>query len=343
MSIPDGGATFKTFRLWHPGRMRHKKSLRRLGLTAAAVLLVIAGLWAGNSSALWGAGNGRPQLLAHRGIAQTFPLAGVLADTCTATRIHPPEHGYLENTLPSMRAAFAAGAAALEFDVQVTADDQLAVIHDATLECRTDGTGRVRDHTLAELRRLDLGYGYTADGGATYPLRGEGVGLLPTVEEVVTAFPGRELLMDLKNDDPAEGERLAAYLAALPAERLGTIGVYGGDAAVAAVADRLPELRVTSKKIMKNCLLRYAGTGWTGHVPDACRHTELHLPQRYGRLLWGWPHLFTDRMRAAGTRVVLIAGDGPWSAGFDQPADLAAVPEGWSGWLWTNRVDAISR
>jgi glycerophosphoryl diester phosphodiesterase len=318
------------------------RRFRRLWLTLSVLLLVIAGLWAGNSSALWGAADGRPLLLAHRGIAQTFPLDGVQNDTCTASRIDPPDHTYLENTMASMRAAFAAGADMLEFDVQVTADQQLAVFHDSTLECRTDGTGRVREHTLAELRRLDLGYGYTADGGATYPLRGKSVGLLLTAEQVVAAFPDRELLIDLKNDDPAEGERLAAYLATLPAERLATIGVYGGDAAVAVVADRLPAVRATSKKIMKDCLLRYLGTGWTGHVPDACRHTELHLPQRYGRLLWGWPHLFVDRMRAADTRVVLVAGDGPWSAGFDRPADLAAVPAGWSGWLWTNRVDAIA-
>jgi glycerophosphoryl diester phosphodiesterase len=315
---------------------------KRLLLAAVVILLVGAGVWAGNSSVLRGAGDGRPHLLAHRGIAQTYPLAGVGNDTCTATRIHPPDHAYIENTLPSMRAAFDAGADMLEFDVQLTADDQLVAFHDAVLECRTDGTGRVRDHTLAELRRLDLGFGYTADGGATYPLRGRGTGLLVTVDQVVAAFPERELLVDLKNDDRADGERLAAFLSTLPAERLDRIAVYGGDVPVAAVAARLPRLRVASKKTMKDCLLRYVATGWTGHVPDACRHTELHLPQRYGRLLWGWPNLFVERMRAADTRVILTAGDGPWSAGFDRPADLTEVPEGFSGWLWTNRVDAIS-
>lgn len=311
-------------------------------MALGVVLLVVAGLAVGNSSALWGAEGGRPSLLAHRGIAQTFPLDGVRSDTCTATRIHPPVHTYIENTIASMRAAFDAGADMLEFDVQVTADGKLAVFHDATLQCRTDGAGRVRSHTLAELRRLDLGYGYTADGGATYPLRGKGVGLMPTVPEVVAAFPGRELLIDLKNDDPAEGAQLAAYLATLPAERLTTISVYGGDATVDAVAARLPQVRVTSKKIMQDCLVRYLAVGWTGHVPSACRHTELHLPQRYGRLLGGWPNLFVDRMRSVDTRVVLVAGDGPWSEGFDQPEDLNAVPAHWSGWVWTNRTDVVA-
>jgi glycerophosphoryl diester phosphodiesterase len=315
---------------------------RRLSIALAVVLLVAGGLWLGNSSVLWGAGEGRPPLLAHRGIAQTFPLDGVGNDTCTATRIHPPEHGYVENTIVSMRAAFDAGADMLEFDVQLTSDGQLAVFHDSTLECRTDGTGRVAEHTLAELRTLDLGYGYTADGGATWPLRGKAVGLLPTAPEVVAAFPGRELLIDLKNNEPADGRALADYLATLPADRLATISVYGGDDSVQAVRDRLPQLRTTSKAIMKDCLIDYLATGWTSHVPDSCHHTELHLPQRYGRYLWGWPNLFADRMRAADTRVILVGGEGPWSEGFDQPEDLDAVPSGWSGWLWTNRVDVIA-
>jgi glycerophosphoryl diester phosphodiesterase len=241
-----------------------------------------------------------------------------------------------------MRAAFDAGADMLEVDVQVTADGRLAVFHDATLECRTNGTGRVRDHTLAALRTLDLGHGYTADGGATHPLRGTAVGLMPTVPEVVAAFPDRELLLDLKGGDRSEGDQLATYLTTLPAERLRTISVYGGDAPVDAVAARLPQVRATSKKIMKDCLVRYAALGWSGHVPDACRHTELHLPQRYGRLLWGWPNLFVERMRAVDTRVVLVAGDGPWSEGFDQPEDVAALPERWSGWIWTNRTDVLA-
>jgi glycerophosphoryl diester phosphodiesterase len=319
-----------------------RRRFRRLWVALGIMLLVAAGVTVGNSSALWGAENGRPSLLAHRGIAQTFPLDGVQGDTCTATRIHRPQHAYIENTVASMRAAFDAGADMLEFDVQVTADGQLAVFHDATLECRTDGTGRVRDHTLAELRRLDLGHGYTADGGATYPLRGKAVGSMPTVEDVTAAFRRRELLLDLKNDDPAAGDRLAAHLATLPAERLTTISVYGGDAAVDAVAARLPQVRATSKKIMRDCLVRYLAIGWTGHVPAACRHTELHLPQRYGRLLWGWPNLFVDRMRTADTRVILVAGDGPWSDGFDQPEDLDAVPAHWSGWIWTNRTDVVA-
>jgi glycerophosphoryl diester phosphodiesterase len=74
-----------------------------------------------------------------------------------------------------MRAAFNKGADMVEFDVQPTTDGQFAVFHDWTLNCRTNGAGVTRDHTMKELKALDVGYGYTADGGKTYPFRGKGV------------------------------------------------------------------------------------------------------------------------------------------------------------------------
>ena len=48
-------------------------------------------------------------VISHRGVHQTFPLAGLTSETCTASIIHPPTHAFLENTIPSIAAAFAAG------------------------------------------------------------------------------------------------------------------------------------------------------------------------------------------------------------------------------------------
>jgi glycerophosphoryl diester phosphodiesterase len=70
-----------------------------------------------------------------------------------------------------MRAAFNAGADVVEIDVHPTNDGHFAVIHDWTLDCRTNGRGVTRKHSLAELKTLDAGYGYTADGGKTFPFR----------------------------------------------------------------------------------------------------------------------------------------------------------------------------
>src|SRR5690606_16962923 len=121
-----------------------------------------------NSSLFTKDRSGDPFLLAHRGLAQTFSMEGIEGDTCTAERIYEPEHSYIENTIPSMEAAFNAGADMVELDIRPTKDGQFAVFHDWTLDCRTDIKGEPKDYTMAELKKVDVGYGYTADNGRTY-------------------------------------------------------------------------------------------------------------------------------------------------------------------------------
>ncbi len=307
-----------------------------------AIALLLAFLYVNNSSLLARPDGGGPLLLAHRGLAQTFPMEGVTGETNTAARIYPPEHPYLENTIPSMQAAFEAGADVVELDIHPTTDGQFAVFHDWVLDYRTDGRGVTREHSMAELKALDVGYGYTADGGQTYPFRGQGVGLMPTLDEVLAHFPGRAFLIHVKSNDPQEGEQLAAYLAALPPERPAQLAVYGGDQPIAVLQERLPALRVMSRATLQDALLSYLAVGWTGYVPAAARNTQLHIPEAYARWLWGWPHRFVQRMEAAGTRVILVAGDGGFSEGFDTVEDVERIPAGYTGGVWTNRIDRIA-
>ncbi|MBV9354252.1 MAG: glycerophosphodiester phosphodiesterase [Chloroflexi bacterium] len=79
--------------------------------------------------------NGQPLVIAHRGASGERP----------------------ENTLAAFDRAADLGAPWVELDVQLTRDDQPVVVHDPTLDRTTDGRGRVRDHTFAELERLDAG------------------------------------------------------------------------------------------------------------------------------------------------------------------------------------------
>ncbi|NLN06120.1 MAG: glycerophosphodiester phosphodiesterase [Firmicutes bacterium] len=315
-----------------------KQFWRRVGLI---VLLLLVFVYLNNSS-LWLRPEGRPLLLAHRGLAQTFPMEGITDETNTAARIYEPEHPYLENTIASMEAAFAAGADIVELDIHPTRDGHFVVFHDWILDYRTDGSGPVRDHSLADLKKLDVGYGYTADNGKTYPFRGKGVGLMPTLAEVLERFPHKLLLIHVKSNDPGEGEMLAEFLRAYPEERLDNLTVYGGDEPIAVLQKKLPRLRVMSKATMKKALLSYLAVGWTGYIPKAIRHTQLHLPLRYARLLWGWPHRFLKRMEKADTRVIIVAGDGTFSEGFDTVESLTQLPEDFTGGIWTNRIDRIA-
>jgi glycerophosphoryl diester phosphodiesterase len=111
-----------------------------------------------------------------------------------------------ENTLPAFEAAVVAGAEAIELDVRLTADGAPVVIHDSTLDRTTDRTGPVASHTLAELRALDAGWHFTPDQGRTHPYRGRDA-RIPTLGEVLWAFPRLSLLVELKESPAQEAVR----------------------------------------------------------------------------------------------------------------------------------------
>lgn len=280
----------------------------------------------------------RPRWIAHRGVHQTFDLSGVDDDTCTAARIRPLEHDYLENTIRSMRAAFDAGAEAVELDLHGTLDGHLVVFHDAGLECRTEATGRPEDHTLAELQTLDLGYGYTADGGRSFPLRGSALGSMPSLQQVLDAFPVEFLVLHLKSGRPEDGRLLAEILSELPAARRERLLVYGS---IESFRAERPGVRSFDREGVKRCLVRSLIWGWTGHVPESCRDSVVVVPIDMTRWLWGWPGRFQARMTEAHSEVILM---GPWrgnSSGIDDP--FMELPSGYRGWIWTDRVEVMAR
>jgi glycerophosphoryl diester phosphodiesterase len=318
--------------------------MKRIFRIAGVPALLFAGfIYLNNADWLTSAPAGRPVLLAHRGLAQTFDLDGVTNDSCTAARIHAPTHPYLENTLASMAAAFRAGADIVELDVHPTTDGRFAVFHDWTLDCRTDGRGVTRDHSLTALKALDAGYGYTADGGKTFPFRGKGVGLIPSLDDVVGTFPDRRFLIHIKSNDPHEGEQLASYLATQqPAQRARLI-VYGGNLPVERFHQRLPDTRAMSHASLTQCLLRYIAIGWSGYVPAACDHSLVLVPINVAPWLWNWPNGFLNRMARAGSIVVVVGpySSGEFSRGIDSEAEFARLPHGFAGGIWTNRIDQI--
>ncbi len=83
-----------------------------------------------------------------------------------------------ENTLAAFELALRQGADAIELDTKLTADGQVVVIHDQTLDRTTPKSGKVRDHSLAEIRKLDAGSHFDI------AFKGENV---PTLEEVLKA------------------------------------------------------------------------------------------------------------------------------------------------------------
>jgi len=119
-------------------------------------------------------------------------------------RAHAPE-----NTLESMREAVALGVDAVEFDLRVSRDGALVVMHDETLDRTTNGSGPVALRTVAELGSLDAGARFTRDAGHTFPWRGRGA-TVSTFEEVIESLP-RELpcIIELKTPAATELVRVA--------------------------------------------------------------------------------------------------------------------------------------
>jgi glycerophosphoryl diester phosphodiesterase len=315
---------------------------RIAGLVALAFVLLVT---LNNTSWLARTPAGPPVLLAHRGIAQRFDEAGVTARTCTASRMLPPRNPYLENTLPSMRAAFAAGADIVEFDVHPTTDGKFVVFHDWTLDCRTNGHGVTRGHSLAELKRLDIGYGYTADGGRTFPFRGKGVGLMPSLDEVLTAFPERRFLINVKSNDAQEGELLSRTLQRLPEAARAKLMVYGGDKPIAVIAQEVRGVKTMSRSSLQACGMRYIAYGWTGMVPAACRGRLLFLPINIAPWLWGWPNRLLARMRSVDAEVFVVGPyhGGGFTTGIDTADDLARLPDAYAGGVLTNEIVSAAR
>ena len=87
-----------------------------------------------------------------------------------------------ENTLRSFRRAVEMGADRVEVDVRLSKDNKLVVIHDPRVDRTTNGTGRVKDMTLQELKSLDAGKGEK----------------IPTLQEVIDALKDTKLVIEMK-------------------------------------------------------------------------------------------------------------------------------------------------
>jgi glycerophosphoryl diester phosphodiesterase len=310
---------------------------RELAVSLRSVAAVAVMLAAGPAFA-------QPQIIAHRGPHQRFHTEGLTSETCTAARMLAPTHGYLENTLPSIRAAFELGADVVEIDVHPTTDGEFAVFHDWTLDCRTEGKGVTRQQPMAYLRTLDVGWGYTADGGRTYPFRGKGKAMMPTLHEVVRAFPRRAFLVNVKSDDPREAELLDAYLRArrIGAERL---SFYGGARPMLRLRELRPGVKATFRLEAQDCLLKVLAAPPDAPAPESCRNSgTLGLPLNLAASVPGGAAALQQRMSPQGVTVQMVGVvdlRAPAVTGIDTLEDLAQLPSGWRGGVVTDRIEVI--
>lgn len=152
-----------------------------------------------------------------------------------------------ENTLLAFALAFDLGADGIECDAQLSADGQLIIIHDGTVNRTTTGRGAVRDLSFEALRQLDAGAGQR----------------IPTLDETLALVGARsgQINLELKAESDDEALLVAQAVAARLAElaeddplRRRLIASSFSLPAVAEIKRRLPWLRVGAL---------FGGRAWT--------------------------------------------------------------------------------
>jgi glycerophosphoryl diester phosphodiesterase len=115
-----------------------------------------------------------------------------------------------ENSLLSLQKAVEIGVDFLEKNFRMTRDNHLVLFHDESLERTTGRKNRVEDLTLDELKAIDLGETFTPDG-KEFPFKGMEIRIV-TLREAFDAFPDISFNLDIKDEDPAAPESLAAVI-----------------------------------------------------------------------------------------------------------------------------------
>jgi glycerophosphoryl diester phosphodiesterase len=129
--------------------------------------------------------------------APVHPFFESLPDRSLVIAHQGGERLWPSNTMFAFERAVELGVDVLEMDMHSTADGHLVLMHDDTVDRTTDGSGAISSLTLNQLKELDAGYYWTEDGGQSYPYRGQGISV-PTLEEVLTAFPALRFNIEIK-------------------------------------------------------------------------------------------------------------------------------------------------
>ena len=310
---------------------------------AIGLALLAVGLSLLNASWIAPRPAGRLVVIAQRGIVQ--PLReDADGGGCTARSIRASEDNlYIENSLPSLFKATRLGAEGVEIDVRRSRDGHAIVFRDESVECRTNGRGRVADLGLAELKALDIGHGYTPDG-TSFPLRGRGIGGMPTVEETLREIPEAHIVFNLRGGGPALADALVAAFRRAEVKIDRRYGFHGDAAALARLKSLVPDAWTFEVGRLGACLDAYVPVGWTGYVPEACRRTSVGVPVGTGWTVWGWPYRFFARMAGAESRVLMYRGiAGGEILGLDAPEQLDRVPRDFKGHLFIEDFHTVGR
>ncbi len=146
-----------------------------------------------------------------------------------------------ENTLASFASALEVGARLVELDVRLTRDGTPVILHDATLDRTTTGTGPVREHTLSEVRAVSAGYPQlfaSAFASERIPTLAEGLGLLRGRAKVMI-----EIKEESSGSDPEDGVEARTLAEVRRAGMVGEVAFLSFEArALERLREQAPEI-----------------------------------------------------------------------------------------------------
>lgn len=191
-----------------------------------------------------------PPVIGHRGAAASAP----------------------ENTLAGLRRAHALGCRWVEFDVRLSADERLILLHDSRIDRTTDGRGKAAALPFAEIRRHDAGSWFAA------AFAGERV---PSLEEAVSVLGELGLAANVElKAERGRAERTGALAGALLARS------WPSRLPPPLVSSFLPRalagVRETAPEIPRGLLFRSLPSGWRLPV-ERLDCTTVHADQRFLR------------------------------------------------------------
>jgi glycerophosphoryl diester phosphodiesterase len=221
----------------------------------------------------------------------------------------------------------------------------MVLLEDRRLDCRTNGKGEVRAASLAEIELLDAGYGYTSDGGKTFPFRGKGVGQVTSLAKALPLLRGQPLIYRFTASDPVEADLLAAELKTAKRDpKSANDGFLGTPAQAARIKAQFPGAWAWSLESADQCTSDYKLMGWLGLTPTSCRNGTLLVPLDRQWAFAGWPNRLMTRMDAVGAKVIIVgsARQGRAFSGFDLPEQIGQVPNTFTGFLWVDDIWTIA-
>ena len=241
------------------------------------------------------------------GISHGFKIGGtVCGGTAFGGKVKLPVRGlcahqgdcqvFPGNTAEALLSAARKGAAMVEFDVQRCKTGEFVLMHDSTIDRLTTGTGRIREHTLEELKS------YTYRRGST-----EMKCRIPTFDEALDVLPEGGILINVHCY--AGSDNMGAIARKLKERgRLHQAFVTSGLKDIERARKAVPE-------VVANNIERPGPRNreWTPQenakfVSDAishrCRYLQLSRP---------WPRSYSDDAHAGGVKVILFHSDDPAS------------------------------